>query len=297
MKTYPDKIFKPLSDFKNRAVTLYRSCDTRNTSIYFTESSNKRESHAAFEILHFEYAHDMPVFFIKFIGDDFFTAIKGGGGSARGNMRIGTVTDIWNIWDNSVKNHPGWNKDIKIYEHDGDILVQFGEYGDFNFLKLVARQCPDKSAYYFRDSPHGINVNLQELDEIFSSVKYLALPEDVSNIQYAYKTEDICPMYIVIDSPRYNFSYNNHRFRIIENNLISEMKIKSFSRMCDGGTTEIIVVGSDDKEYTFFSPSSLCNRENKPTTFNDIALVEVTEDEEKRLINLLGILIEPDIKL
>jgi len=286
-QNYPQKVFKSLDEFKDRDVTLYRSNDPRNTSVYFTNDS---EGSAQFEVLRFEYKFEQPELFIRFIGDIHFIEMCGGGSnSARGNMRKGSVTNVWEIWDDRR-----FREKISIFEHDSNMLLQFGEFGDFNFLSIVARQHVEDS-YHFRDSPHGLNINTNLLDVVLKS-EYLALPEDVRSVVYMYKTNTLQPTFFVVDCQKYKFSYNTHMFRKIDpSGKITKMQIKNFARMRDGGTTEI-TLDDNGEEHVFYSPTTLGVKpgNEKDVTFDKEVLVKVTDYERLALIKTLGILIEPE---
>lgn len=64
------KTFKPLSEFKNRSVKLYRSSDIEHTKKYFT--NNENESNPYFEILKFDYEYGKNQLYIKYPNTNYF---------------------------------------------------------------------------------------------------------------------------------------------------------------------------------------------------------------------------------
>jgi hypothetical protein len=272
-----EQIFGNLSDFKGRSVTLFRSSDQKNTSTYFTYDNDKYNKTAFFEILHFErYPNKL---FIRFPNVDHFIELLGDFTSSHGNMKSGSAE---NIWENRKRT-------IIIFEHDGDMLIKFGEFGDFNFLKIVGRYCNNEDTFY-NDSSYDKIYNLDDVDDALNR-KYLKLPMNVRGISYMVKTDDFIPTYYIVDFPKYDFSYKNQRLRCIENNVIKEFKIDSFKRYRDGGTTEIKFSDENNIEHELFFPTKLGSKKDNTIDKNK-KLIEVTDDEKNKICELLGILLE-----
>lgn len=273
-----EKIFGKLSEFEGRSVTLFRSSDQHNTSVYFT---NDRTSKSFFEILHFKYDFIYNELFIRFPNTDHFIELRGGSSSSRGNMNNGIAENVW-------EDH---KRLISIFEHDGDMLIKFGEYGDFNFLKIVGRYCNTDDIFKYNESSYDSNLNLTEIENALKK-DYLKLPMNVREISYMLKTTDFIPTYYIIDYPKYNFSYDNQRLRKIENNIVKEYNIDSFQRYRDGGTTRIKFTDENNIEHILFCPTRLGKKENVFDLIDDKQLIEVTDDEKVKICELLEILLE-----
>jgi len=100
------------------------------------------------------------------------------------------------------------------------------------------------------------------------------------------------PTFFIVDYPKYNFKYDNHRFRSITDNKISEYQIKSFQRFRDGGTTIITVIDELNKEHKFFSPTRL-PKKVLYEKWDEIELVEATDEEKQSIIELLNLKVIP----
>lgn len=276
-----EQIFGKLSEFEGRSVTLFRSSDQHNTSVYFTYDENKRTSYSFFEILHFQYDFRYNEIFIRFPNVDHFIELRGGSSSSRGNMKSGTAENVWE--------DRKWL--ITFFEHDGDMLIKFGEYGDFNFLKIVGRYSKNEDIFKYNDSSYDSNFNLTEIENALKK-DYLKLPMNVREISYMLKTTDFIPTYYIVDYPKYNFSYNNQRLRKIENNVIKEYNIDSFQRYRDGGTTRIKFSDENNIEHILFHPTRLGEKEDVFDLIDDKHLIAVTDDEKTKICELLEILLE-----
>ncbi len=289
-----EKIFGDLSEFKGRDVELFRSSDLRNTAIYFTQVEHKdRETASAFfEILRFELSGGDHRLYVRFPNTDYFTEMIGGGmGSGRGNM---TETNGKNIWENGTDmwKH-NCNTPFTIYSHDNNLIFIIGDgLPEFNFMtKVASYNKGNKFNYHY---PNETFLNFIEIEKALS-MKYLKIPESVRKVGYCYKTKDAIPKYYLIDCPAYNSKYENHRFFVIENEAVKQFEIKDFQRFRDGGTTIITVIDENETKHEFFSPQTIFNTEKKlQTTFDNIELTEVTEEEKAKLVSLLNLELEPN---
>lgn len=122
----------------------------------------------------------------------------------------------------------------------------------------------------------------------------IKLPMNVREISYMLKTNDFIPTYYIVDYPKYNFSYDNHRLRVIENNNIKEYNIDSFVRYRDGGTTFIKFKDENNIEHTLFHPSILGMNKNVFDSIDEKKLIEVSNEEKIKICELLEILLEND---
>lgn len=260
-----EKNYDNLSKFANRKVELFRSSDLKNTAIYFTDlpSEDKGKATAFFELLRLDNRGDHQTY-IRFPNEDHFVEmVGGGGGSGRGNMMTSGGKDVWET---------GSDLHFEIYSQEDNLLLTFGKHlTQFNFMVKVHDDAEVRKAL---------------------SMKYLRIPEDVRQVEYLYKTKSVSPKYFVIDYPAYNFRYDNHRFRIIDNDGVKEYKIKNFERYRDGGTTIIDVVDENSKEHKFFSPTPF--DKSAVVKWDDIELEEVADEKEKeKIIALLQLELEP----
>ncbi len=283
-----EKIFGDLSEFKGRDVELFRSSDLRNTAIYFTkvEAKDKQTPSAFFEILRFELDGGDHQLYIRFPNTNHFIEMIGGGmGSGRGTM---TEADGKNVWKDENK------APLTIYSHDNNLVLLFGRSdwtNEFNFMTKIASY--DKGNKFNHPYPNETFLNFSEIEKALS-MKYLKIPEDIRKVGYCYKTKDAIPKYFLIDYPVYNHKYENHRFFVIENDIAKQFEIKNFQRFRDGGTTIIKVVDEDGCEYKFFSPQTMFPTDKELfTTFNDIELIEISKEEESKLVSLLNLELEP----
>jgi len=285
-----EKQFCELSQFKQRDVELFRSSDQNETAIYFTEVEyNDRETAKAyFEILRFGLDGGDHQLYVKFPNTDYFIEMIGGGfGSGRGDMKQATGKNIW-----KDKQH---NVPFTIYTHKDNLIFLIGRTDwipEFNFMTKVASY--NKGNKYNHPYPNETFVNYNEIEKALS-MKYLKIPESIRKIEYCYKTKDIIPKYFIVDYPAYNFKYDNHRFFVIENGTMNEFEIKNFVRYRDGGTTIITVVDNNGNEHTFFSPTSLPTK-TLCEKWDEIELMETTENEKEELAKLLNLNLEIDIK-
>lgn len=281
-----EKIFGELSEFKGRDVELFRSSDQHETAIYFTEDEDKhqKDSKAYFELLRFELTGGDHQIYIRFSNTDYFVEmIDAGFGSGRGDMMVASGKDVWK----DVNKSP-----LTIYSHNNDLLLIMGRtdwLSEFNFMKRVAKY--DKGNKYNRPYPNETFINYWEIENTLK-MKYLKIPQNIRKVEYCFKTMDQTPKYILIEYPAHNFHYDNHNFYIIENNIAKEYKIKKFERYRDGGTTYITIVDEHEKEFKLYSPTPF-DKTLKPT-FDEKEIIECTKEEEKELINLLQIELEPE---
>jgi hypothetical protein len=253
--------FENLSQFSIREVELFRSSDKINTAKYFINDRTNKPSEAYFEILKFKYDYKYKnQIYIRYPNTDYFVELVGGVSSGRGNLE---KLSCKNIWVDEFK------EEISINQQDDDLIIFFGKtLSDFNFMKKV-----DNSE---------ISLAL--------SIKYLKLPENIKSIVYCNKTKDKNPIYFLVDVPKYNFNYDNHRFFMIEDGIPEQLTIKNFERYRDGGTTYITVVDKHDVVYKFFSPSPFKN--DVCEKINDIELMDVDFVEKEYLIKLLKLDVE-----
>jgi len=276
-----EKQFCELSQFKTRDVELFRSSDQNETAIYFTEVEyEKRETAKAFfEILRFGLDGGDHQLYIRFPNIDYFVEMGGDGfGSGRGDMKKETGK---NVWENQYK------EPFTIYSHNDNLILLIGKTDytpEFNFMTRVASY--NKGNPYNSPYPNETFVNYDEIEKALS-MKYLKIPETIRKIEYCYKTKDEIPKYFVIDYPAYNYRYDNHRFFMIENNVLREFEIKDFTRYRDGGTTIITVIDENNNEHKFFYPTllptkTLCEK------WDDIELIEVDETEKIKIIKFLN---------
>jgi hypothetical protein len=274
-----EQIFGKLSEFKGRSVTLFRSSDQRNTSIYFTTDDDKQNKNAYFEMLHFVYKYHSSELFIRFPNDDHFIELISVGQSSHNNLEERTLK---NIWENKFTN-------FEMFEHDGDMFIKVGKYKDFNFLKIVGRFSNEEFRY--DQSSYDQNFNLSEIENALK-LDYLKLPMNVREISYMLKTNDFIPTYYIVDYPKYDFRRDNQRLRVIENNNIKEYKINSFQRYRDGGTTYIEFNDENDIEHVLFHPTNFNVKENVFDSIDEKQLIEVSKEEKIKICELLKLLLE-----
>lgn len=253
-----EKNYGNLSQFANRKAEIFRSSDLNNTAIYFTNVREDREkAKAFFELLRFNDYHGDHQMYIRFPNEDdhFVEMFGGGGGSGRGDMKISGGKNVWKT---------GSDKQFEIYSHGENLLISFGKHlPEFNFM---------------------VKVNDESEVQKALSMKYLKIPQDVRQIEYLYKTKSVSPKFFVIDYPAYNFKYDNHRFRIIDNDGTKEYKIQKFERYRDGGTTIIDVIDENGQFHKFFSPSPFDKGKGLTTKWDETELEEVTDENEKEKI-------------
>ena len=284
-----EKQFCDLSQFKQRDVELFRSSDQNETAIYFTdvEYNDRKKAKAYFEILRFSLDGGDHQLYVRFPNTDYFVEMIGGGlGSGRGDMKQAAGKNVWEDKDKAP---------FTIYSHNKNLIFLIGRTDwttEFNFMEKVASY--DKGNKFNRPYPNETFVNFKEIEKALS-MKYLKIPESIRKIEYCYKTKDATPKYFVVDYPAYNFKYDNHRFFVIENEIVKEFVIKNFVRYRDGGTTIITITDENGFEHKFFSPTSLpekilCEK------WDDIELIETTEKEKVELAKLLNLNLETDLK-
>lgn len=284
-----EKQFSKLSQFKQRDVELFRSSDQNETAIYFTdvEYDDREKAKAYFEILRFGLDGGDHQLYVRFPNTDYFVEMIGGGfGSGRGDMKQASGK---NVWEDKHKTP------FTIYSHKDNLIFLIGRADwtpEFNFMTKVASY--DKGNPFNNPYPNETFVNYSEIEKVLS-MKYLKIPESIRRIEYCYKTKDTTPKYFVIDYPAYNFKYDNHRFFVVKNGITHEFKIKNFVRYRDGGTTIITVVDNNGNEHKFYSPISLPTK-TLCEKWDEIELMETTENEKEELAKLLNLNLEIDIK-
>lgn len=284
-----EKQFCDLTQFKERDVELFRSSDQNETAIYFTdvEYGDREIAKAYFEILRFGLDGGDHQLYVRFPKTDYFVEmIDGGFGSGRGDMKKAKGK---NVWEDKHK------APFTIYSHKDNLIFLIGREDwtpEFNFMNKIASY--DKGNKFNHPYPNETFVNYDEIEKALS-MKYLKIPESIRRIEYCYKTKDATPKYFVIDYPAYNFKYDNHRFFVVENGIMNEFEIKNFVRYRDGGTTIITVVDNNGNEHKFFSPTSLPTK-TLCEKWDDIELMETTENEKEELVKLLNLNLEIDIK-
>lgn len=283
-----EKVFGNLSEFEKRDVELFRSSDLKNTAIYFTDvrHEDRNVASAFFEILRFGLEGGDHQVYVRFPNNDYFTEMIGGGfGSGRGSMIQAHGKNVWQ--DNN-------KAPLTVYSHDNNLVLLFGRKDwtpEFNFMTKVASY--DKGNKFCHPYPNETFVNFSEIEKALS-MKYLKIPEDVRKVEYCYKTKDVIPKYYLIDYPAYNFKYENHRFFVIENDMVKQFEIKNFLRFRDGGTTIVNLLDENGVEHKFFSPQTMFPTEKElSTTFDDVEIIEATEFEKASLVSLLGLELEP----
>jgi len=281
-----EKVFHKLSEFSENNVSLYRSTDLNNTAIYWTsiKDGDKKKASAFFELLWFEYTPGKQQIYIRFPNTDYFVEMCGGGiGSSRGNMMITYGIDVWGM------KH---KQNFKIFLQEPNLLLQFGDSYNFNFMNLVAKN--NIKNYLTMDK--GV-CNESEIKHNLLK-DYLKLPTDIRTVNFLLKNYDFSPTYFIIDSSKYNNSLENTKFRIVKGNDIIECKIINYESYRDGGTTKIKVIDNLGKEHDFFSPTRLGWDEtndilNRPVDkWDDMPLLQVKDEEFEKVIKFLNIELE-----
>ncbi len=277
-----EKQFGNLSDFKGRDVELFRSSDQHNTAVYFMDlpREQKDTAKAYFELLRFRYGEGDHEIYLRFPNTDHFIEILGGGcGSSHGNMQKANGKNIWAEYD----------KPFTMCSQGNNMVVFFGKIEfalNFNFMEKVASF--SKGSEYQKPYPNEVYTNKEEIEQTLS-MPYLKLPESVRKIHYCYNTKD-SQKYFLVDTPAYNFKYENHRYFVVENGEYEQLNITGFGRARDGGTTNMVLVDSKNNEHKFYSPSYF--RQELSATFDEIELIDVTDAERQYLVRLLGIELE-----
>jgi hypothetical protein len=275
------KEFGNLSDFSERNVELFKSSDQNATAIYFTsyDRNNRENVKAYFELLRFGSEGGNHQIYLKYPDTDIFVEIyKGRYESGQGTMLHAEGKNIWE------KEH---DKTINIYSHDDNLVLFIGKMNllsKFNFMTKVASY--NKGNPFNQPYPDKKFINYEEIEKVLS-MKYLKIPDSIKTIEYCYKTDDEIPKYFIVDYPTYNFQYKNHRFFMIENNIVKEFKIKKFDRYKDGGTTIITVIDDNSIEHEFFSPTVFSK--DLVEKWDNIELIKVTDEEKNKLVELLNI--------
>lgn len=282
-----EKQFSDLSDFNKRDVELFRSSDQNETAIYFTDvEDNRKSAKAYFEILRFGLDGGDHQLYVRYPNADYFIEMLGGGiGSGRGDMKKSTGKNVW------LDKH---KMPFTVYSHKDNLIFLIGREDwlpEFNFMTKVASYY--KGNPFNRPYPNETRINYNEIEKALT-MKYLKIPESIRRIEYCQKTKDTTPKYFVIDYPAYNFKYDNHRFFVVENDIIDEFEIKKFVRYRDGGTTIITVVDNSGNEHKFFSPTTF-QTENICKKWDDVELLETTEKEKDELAKLLNLTLVNDI--
>lgn len=291
------KEFGELSEFNGREVELYRSSDLHNTAIYFTEvdgmnQEQRKNASAYFELLRFGLKGGDHQIYVRFPYTDYFVEIidSGGSGGGIGNMQKHQYKNIWLDKDESP---------LTIFDHEDNLIVFFGRMDwtpKFNFMTKVASY--DKGNPFCHPYPNETFLNFSGI-EFALRMKYLKIPEHIRTIHYCFKTMDSIPTFIVVDSPTYNFRYNNQRFRLVTRELegyrIEELEIKSFQRFRDGGTTIITAVDTNNVEHKLCAPQRMFPTENEVLSdkWDDTDIVPASKEEEQMLVKLLDIELEP----
>jgi hypothetical protein len=279
-----EQSFGELLDFKECNVELYRSSDLNNTAIYFTElgDSDRKDAKAFFEVLYFglEANNSSKIVYVRFPNTNFFIQMLGGCRSGRGDMQYSSFKNV--LAENYRKNY-------NFFSFGQTAMLYAKDSREFNFMTKVASY--DKGNPYNRPYPNETFVNYKEIKDALS-FKYLRIPDSIREIGYCYKTKGENPKYFLIDYPAYNFNYTNHRFFVIENETVKEFKIQNFVRYRDGGTTIINVLDENEIEHKFFSPTRLPEKK-LCEKWDEIELIEVTEPEKQKLVELLKLDLAP----
>jgi hypothetical protein len=262
--------FGQLSEFHGRDIEIYKSIDYKNTALYFTEveDSDRRNALAFFELIKFGGDGDHQVY-IRFPNTDYFVEMDGGGhGSGRGNMITASGK---NAWETKYK------QSFKVMYHSPQLLLMIGDF-EFNFMQKIAGY--DKGNPFNANYPQVTSMNADEIERVLR-MKYLKLPESVRVIEYVFKTKDEKPKYFIADYPAYNFKYDNHRLRMIQEDVVTDLVIDKFVRYKDGGTT--IITTKDGNKL--FAPQTMFPTEDKLIPkWNDIELVEVEDEAERNYV-------------
>jgi len=272
------KQFKELSEFKQRDVELFRSLNQFETAIYFTDIKDDEEgvAKAFFEILRFGVDGGDHQIYIRFPNTDhFIEMIEGGFGNSRGDMKIGVGRNVWETFKCS--------KPFTIYSDKDNLLFLKHNSSELNFMTKVASY--NKGNPFDHPYPNETFFNYEEIEKALS-LKYLKLP-DTRSIVYCYKTNTETPKYFIVDCPAYKFRYDQFKFFVVENNSVKEYEIDKFTRYRDGGTTIITVIDENGKMNKFFVPTPM-SAKNLCKTWNDDMLIEVTNEEKSKLIELLS---------
>lgn len=277
-----EKEFGQLSEFHGRDIEVYRSANPKNTALYFveTERDDRKDVSAFFELIKFGDDGDHHVY-IRFPNTDYFVEMVGGGhGSGRGTM---ITASGQNVWETKYK------MDFKVMYHSPQLLLMIGDVlPEYNFMEKIAGY--DKGNPFNANYPQVTSVNMNEVERVLS-MKYLKLPSSVRVMEYIFKTKEEKPRYFCTDYPAYNFNYDNHRLRVIEGDVITDLVIDKFVRYRDGGTT--IITTKDG--HKLFSPQTMFPVEGELTPkWDDIELVAVEDEAERgRIIGLLKIDLAP----
>lgn len=247
--------------------SLNKFCN-RNYRLYVSDNND-------YELLIFDYRSGDNTHFLRYPKTEYFVEIFGGMKCGCGTKNQFNGSNIW-------KNTEYENK-ITIYCDNSQICLVNNNF-DFYFMRLVG------------DSNSADRMNRAYLDAKCGNVEYLKLPTDVSGLSYLMKTIEDNPTYIVVDYPKYNFKYDNQRFRIVKDNVVTEHKIINFERFKDGGTTYITTIDESGDKHEFFSPTSLRTNIKYPT-YDKIFLDENIDELEKEIIiKLLDIELAPIFK-
>lgn len=261
--------FSDFEKFRNRPCELFRSSDTINTKLYFTDKSKTKDDNKDyyFEILYFPYCRDLERIdniFIKYPEDDYFTEMEGGSlASGRGSMNTSSCINVWKEHD--------FENNIKIMKHDKNLILCFDTF-EFNFMKRIGYT-------------NGLFSEI-ETEEALDS-KYLKLPSNLHELINCLKSNEENPFYVIVYKPKYSNKYDDFEFVTIQNNEVSKFKIQKFKTYLDGGTTIINVESKKGEIFRFFSPSGF--DKTKSPNFDDIVLYDVDEDEKKQILKVLDI--------
>lgn len=271
------KQFKPLAEFIGRDVDLYRSINPSQTAVYH----NCKGKEAYFEVLVFGFDMGKKELYIRYPETDYFVEMEDGrSGSSHGVLEHKTAKDEWQKYV----------KEVEYFKDDKNFLLHIGT--THNFLQHVAHY--DKGNPYEHNYPNETKENYQEIESALQ-LMYLKLPDELYSIGYVHKTQDEEPTYIYIDSPKYNFGYENHRLFVIKNGNAVQYKITKMRRYRDGGTT-IIECTDAVTNHTFYSPTSF-NKELK-TKWDEQEIIDVTPEEKESIIKLLGVMVQiPETEL
>lgn len=284
MKT--EKQFGELIEFKTHNVELYRSSDLNNTAIYFTEleDDERKNAKAFFEVLYFGLENDNQhnLVYVRFPNTVFFIQMFGGYRGGRGDMQMGSFENVFA--------EESYKRNYTFFSFGETAMLYAKSLNEFNFMTKIASY--DKGNPFNHPYPNETFVNYDEIKKVLS-LKYLKIPQSIRQIEYCYKTKDEIPKYFLIDFPAYNFDYKNHRFFVIENELVKEFIIKNFARYRDGGTTIITVSDENGIEHKFFSPTSLPTK-TLCEKWDETELIETTEMEKQKLSELLKLDLKPN---
>jgi len=269
-----EKKYANLSEFTNRDIELFRSSDKPKTLQYFfNRNNNENIDSPYFDLIRFKLEGGNHCIYIKYPNTNFFFEMYNGyNGSGRGDMLTAKGENPWLV---------DYKKDFIIKSQNNDLILILESSGlEFNFMKKIAYY--NKANPFNKQNPYETKYNMEEITNTLK-FNYLKLPH-INIITYFLKTNEETPKYFIVDHPKYNFSYETHRFFIIENNIIKQLKIQEFMRYRDGGTTIINTIDENNTKNVFFYPTAFDR--NLSPKWNDTTLYEVPDNEKENILTI-----------